>query len=147
MLGALRLTRRLSQTTIRAPAALGLCEGSTRLMRGLGGEQRTMSVLALGSAHSRGLPAHSLLPAAPVALASPAAGPSWTGGLLGACRDYGFSDMGVFLLMMAILVVGNACVLVLLYPLALTSAGNEQQLQDKFGAPYGIACLIVCAQY
>eukprot|EP01047_Picozoa_sp_COSAG01_P022396 COSAG01_NODE_1328_length_10708_cov_102.064379_14_plen_134_part_00 len=45
------------------------------------------------------------------------------------------SDMGVFLLMMAILVVGNACVLVLLYPLALTSADNEQQLQDKFGGP------------
>ena len=45
------------------------------------------------------------------------------------------SDMGVFLLMMAILVVGNACVLVLLYPLALTSADNEQQLQDKFGVP------------
>ena len=45
------------------------------------------------------------------------------------------SDMGVFLLMMAILVVGNACVLVLLYPLALTSADNEQQLQDKFGRP------------
>ena len=45
------------------------------------------------------------------------------------------SDMGVFLLMMAILVVGNACVLVLLYPLALTSAGNEHQLQDKFGGP------------
>ena len=47
------------------------------------------------------------------------------------------SDMGVFLLMMAILVVGNACVLVLLYPLALTSADNEQQLQNKFGAPSG----------
>jgi hypothetical protein len=45
------------------------------------------------------------------------------------------SDMGVFLLMMAILVVGNACVLVLLYPLALTSVDNEQQLQDTFGGP------------
>ena len=50
------------------------------------------------------------------------------------------SDMGVFLLMMAILVVGNACVLVLLYPLALTSADNEQQLQDKFGVP-SAACV------
>eukprot|EP01049_Picozoa_sp_SAG25_P006999 SAG25_NODE_552_length_6985_cov_2.281295_2_plen_112_part_00 len=54
------------------------------------------------------------------------------------------SDMRVFLLMMAILVVGNACVLVLLYPLALTSAiDNEHQLQDKFGGPPA-ACLHYC---
>ena len=87
MLGALRLTPRRAQTTLRALAPGPQGSGADG---GLGGEQRTMSVLALGSAHSRGLPAHSLLPAAPVALASPAAGPSWTGGLLGACRCISF---------------------------------------------------------